>query len=320
MHKIILPFISAEQRRDDSILKRYCQLYCLYALQLYTKYDVEVVRDTGNKIKSIKHYAEFPKHTGQPETIFLFDEKPFLTSHDDNVYIVGNRWIDQLVEIGFGGIFLGQRRRSTEHLFDNKIPVFSLPGFGANPLLDCEGHIWHSISLNAEKNISVFFGGNFRTDGRRRGEERSKAAQRLRKIPNTQIHDNCKQWSTYAEYLSLMCKSKIAWCPRSISGFPDTNCNGYTGRELEACCLEVMVLRPPLGNIETEQRIPGVHFVEVRNDLSDLLDKTLYYLEHEEERLNIAREGRLWYERNISPLARAHSMYDSCLSALQRKS
>jgi len=76
-------------------------------------------------------------------------------------------------------------------------------------------------------------------------------------------------------------------------------------------CLENLVIRHPIGVIETEPRIDRKHYVEIQNDDSDLLELLYYYLEHDDERKEIAHNGRLWYERNGSPTARAYHIVES---------
>lgn len=44
---------------------------------------------------------------------------------------------------------------------------------------------------------------------------------------------------------------------------------------------------------------PGVHYVEVANDLSDLVEKCRYYIRHEDERERIARAGREHFDKYL---------------------
>jgi hypothetical protein len=45
--------------------------------------------------------------------------------------------------------------------------------------------------------------------------------------------------------------------------------------------------------------LPGVHYVEVADDLSDLADKVRFYLRHDKERTRIASAGREYFDRYL---------------------
>jgi len=81
--------------------------------------------------------------------------------------------------------------------------------------------------------------------------------------------------------------------------------------------LECCIFRHPNNLIEVEPRISGVHYVEIdENTHADLIPKINYYLEHEKERKEIAHNGRLWYERNGTAIARAKKIFEDCKSLL----
>jgi hypothetical protein len=44
---------------------------------------------------------------------------------------------------------------------------------------------------------------------------------------------------------------------------------------------------------------PGVHYVEIADDLSDLVDKCRHYLANDEERERIAKSGQNYFDRNL---------------------
>ena len=45
--------------------------------------------------------------------------------------------------------------------------------------------------------------------------------------------------------------------------------------------------------------VPGVHYVAIANDLSDLVDKTRHYLSHDDERERIAQAGSDYFDRYL---------------------
>jgi len=206
--------------------------------------------------------------------------------------------------------FISSLRTSTMFIFDNcKVPFFPCP-------LKTGSRIpFHYVEYihgkDNKKDIPVFFNGRAIV----RVARRFFGNLIIKSIPGSYIKflDDGIALSGH-EYVDMMSKSKISWCPRSIWSDPNRDCNTTIGKEIEAMCLESMVLKQPLGVIETEERIPGIHFVEYKNDSSDLIEKIEYYLEHEEKRKEIARNGRLWWERNCSPISRSVYMFNKAIS------
>lgn len=209
--------------------------------------------------------------------------------------------------------FIFSHRYSTTYIFKNTSPAYPLPGKYSPYLsvrLECDAH---SKSLQSKKDIPVFFSGRHTV----RVARKYFGKIIMQNFPNSHIHflENGK-FVSRDEYVDLMIRSKIAWCPRSVWSPPDRDCNIPVGQEYDAMPLELLIIKHPLGTIEAEERIAGVHFVEYKNDSSDLIEKIQYYLEHEDERKEIARNGRLWWERNCSTIARANFIMNSCLRSM----
>ncbi len=119
------------------------------------------------------------------------------------------------------------------------------------------------------------------------------------------------------EYINIMARAKIIWCPRTVRGTPNHEENSTSSKEYEAMCLGICIVKNPIGVAEVEKRLPGTHYAKIKNNNSDLIDVLNYYLDHDEEREKIAKNGRLWYERNASAQARAHRMFEDALSCIQ---
>lgn len=209
--------------------------------------------------------------------------------------------------------FIFCHRFSTTHIFKNTVPAYPLPGKYSPYLstrIECSAH---SESLQSQKDIPIFFSGRHSVRVARRYFGRSIKQN----FPDAHIHFlESGTALDRDEYVDLMIRSKIAWCPRSVWSLPDKDCNVPCGKEFDAMPLELLIVKHPLGTIESEERIAGVHYVEYKNDSSDLIEKLEYYLEHEDERKEIARNGRLWWERNCSTVARANFIMNSCLHSM----
>lgn len=91
---------------------------------------------------------------------------------------------------------------------------------------------------------------------------------------------------TFSEYYREMAQSRIFVSP---SGWCE-----YTPKDYEALYFGALLLKPSLEHIKTEPDVclPGETYVPLDWDMSDMLQKCRYYLEHEEERRGIADTGR----------------------------
>ena len=317
-HVIILPDPSKfPQTHFGSHWRTSRMAACLKILPTHYP-NIKVVTDTNNFHNKLPPFVHMANRNGQYSGFFMVDDNLFMVADTDWPIKNHEIWVPHYEKWGVKGFFLACPRYSTEFIFkDSKVPVFPLggkPGPGI-PLSYMEGRA-HADAMQARKTVPVSFCGNLRSR-----MARLAAARNIRKyIPNSVVR-NIKTSDPRGTidglaYIELMKISEIIWCPRSGWSNPEHDCNAPIGREFEAMCLENIVIKHSIGTKETEIRIPGIHFVEIQNDDSDLIEKIQYYLEHENERKEIAYNGRLYYEKNCSSLARANKLLNSCLGSI----
>ncbi|MCF7985097.1 MAG: glycosyltransferase [Thiohalocapsa sp.] len=94
---------------------------------------------------------------------------------------------------------------------------------------------------------------------------------------------------SFSEYYREMSQSRIFVSP---SGWCE-----YTPKDYEAMYFGALLLKPSLEHIKTEPDVcfPNETYVPLRWDMSDMLEKCSYYLEHEDERARIAENARKAY-------------------------
>lgn len=254
--------------------------------------------------------SRFPQSASEIHSFFMVNDNVFIANANDKPI----RW-DWIKYSEFTtAFFIFCHRFSTTFIFKDTVPAYPLPGKSAAhfSLVQLE-HNAHSRSLQSEKDIPVFFSGRHSC----RVARKHSGNTIKRHFPDAYIHFLETRTSlSKDEYMDTIIRAKIAWCPRSVWSPPDPECNSSIPKEFEAMGLELLLVKHPIGVIETEERIPGVHFVEIKNDSSDLIEKLQYYLEHEDERKEIAHNGRLWWERNCSTVARANFIMNSCLRSM----
>lgn len=249
-------------------------------------------------------------------SFFFVNNNLFMIIACDDPTINHELWIDHYINSGVKAFFVLQNRRSTQFIFKNcKIPVYPLPGKLGMAFAEFEYFV-HQMSMTSQKDIPVFFCGRYRNNFWRY----SIVEKIQQNFPDAFLFNKRKgRTISDDEYLDKLCRSKIAWCPKSVVAKPDSEANGFTARECEAMCAQVLVLRNSNNLIESEERISGIHYVETTNEKNDVINKIKYYLEHDDERETIAYNGRLWYERNCTSFARSIYILNCCIKTLKNE-
>lgn len=312
-HNIILPEFPILRNSEYMISRHISCLLCLPAFndEISVVCSNELLKPYVDKILS--NPPPMSNKNGRLSGLFVVNDHVFMFITTDRPVDNAQNWVPYYSQY-VSGFFLCCHRHSTSYIFDNcGVPVFPV-GFCPDRFVPMHymEHGAHTKSMTCEKDISVFFQGRYSC----RGPRRSNANMIKSKIPNARIANADVRYIPGNEYLDLMCRSKIVWSPRTVKCPPDFDCNSTPGKEGEAMCLECLLVKNPIGVTEPEKRIPGVHFVEYDNYSTDLIEKLEYYLKHEDERKEIAHNGRLWWERNCSTLARAKQIFSDCLSAI----
>jgi len=220
--RIVLPNVeksSPVARQRDRDFRMYKFAACLHLLKCYEK-DVEVVADNGEMALAI---PPMPK-TIRPHRwwssdnyfgYFMVQNKLFLINDKDDFTF---RWKDNLKhfhDIGIAAIFVLHRRTSTEFIFDeSSIPMFCISLPLEEPVLPTvfADRLAHSKSLSCDKDISIFFHGRYYP----RISRQYVSGVIRKEFPDSLVRcTNGITTITGQEYLDLMCRSKIVWCPRS---------------------------------------------------------------------------------------------------------
>ena len=295
---------------------------CLWTLPMINKW-VTVQYDDGSRKeppREVNKHKCLSNGNGKYASFFWVNEHVFMIVDADRPTKNYKAWTSYYEDQGVAGFFVFCNRKSTQFIFENcSIPVFpcNFPPYYQFPQDTLEEA--HANLLEREKNISVFYRGK-----PKHNDIRVKWAKVIQDtIPNAHSINNSKGDNTgqgikIPEYVDLMSRAKIAWIPKSCLCPPYEHENVSIARDAEAMCLEALVLRNPLSEIQRVPKLPGVHYVEYAEDCSDLIDKIRYYLEHEDERKQITTNARIYYERYGSPLGRAKLIFKDCLSVIKK--
>ncbi len=326
-HIIVLPNPHAAHFIHPSVQTRDWRTYqysnVLNTLQDHRDIDVEVITDNDNKLSQrVPMRKKFGSDIGRYANFFTLDNELFMIHVGDLIQEFTSDLLIHYASKGVRAIFILQRRTCFEYIFDNSpIPIFSMGSSSDSLAYNLRREqIMHSKSMNSVKKTSVFFSGSARF--------RRHLSSRIRSSISDTVITPLEKPSEYGrifdksptaflspdEYFEKMCQSKIVWCPHTAPRGSD-DCHLVTSREFEAMCLEILVVKPKPGIIEPEPRIAGVHYVEVEDH--NLVDKIQYYLDHDDERKEIAHNGRLWFERNSSVHARAKHLFECSLNTIR---
>ncbi len=309
-HIIVLP--NPEDRRFEKNRNRDWRTYQYSKnLKILHGEDIHVENDNDSLADLIPLRQVPAGDVGRYANFFTLDNELFMIHVGDTIQQYDDGAIEYYAKGGVRAIFILQRRTCFEYIFDNSpIPIFFLNA--SSDYLTNNPHFeqtLHLKSMNSIKKNSVFFSGKPRVrTGRKELGNHIKSC----------ISDSVIRYGGFTpdEYLDEMCQSKIVWCPTTTAPCRATSyCNLQTGRDFEALCCELLVIKPKPGVPENEPRIDKVHYVEAKDD--EIVDKIQYYLDHDDERKEIAHNGRLWFMRNSSELARAKHLFESSLSVIK---
>lgn len=238
---------------------------------------------------------------------FMVNNFLFMIDHGEHVNNRGAWIIGKYVKPQqLAGIFMEQMEKRADYKKSN-IPILPLAYGTKQPSLWLNQHVYHDLGLNGPKKHSVHFIGCFSTNNK----QRNAFAKQLSKIPNAKIENrSASKRVDFDEYMRDMAASQIVWCPPG--GRPKTH------REIEAYCCEIAVMMPKQNIIEQEVVKPDVHYICIKDDYSDASQQVEKYLNDPDALKNIARNGRLWYERNASDVSRAKYIHEKCLKIIAR--
>jgi hypothetical protein len=111
-----------------------------------------------------------------------------------------------------------------------------------------------------------------------------------------------EQYLPYDEYLDVVFRSRLLYCPKNAWHEPGSDGAGErTYRLFENLALGCVCLSSPVRlHCDFE---PGVHYVAIRGDFGDLEDVITHYLSRPDKLAQIRRNVQPLYEQHLSPIA-----------------
>jgi len=164
---------------------------------------------------------------------------------------------------------------------------------------------WHFQEDIKEKTIDVFCCFGFTHEIRRKIRNLLQTDERLKKynvIAN--VNDCGDKMFGYKGYLEMLSSAKINIVARG-HGMDSV-------RRFESVTFSGLVLADKLPLITPNDYENQKHIVYYKNDLSDLVEKIVYYLEHEEERKKIGEAGREHTFKYHTSIRRAEYFLSIC--------
>jgi hypothetical protein len=284
----------------------------LYFLEVCNKANVYRDEDVGfpiaqrvDELDNIRR--QFPRHPAMDSGLFfMVNGHLFMIDHGEKI---GDRapWgLGKLVERDkLCGIFLEQTDEDLD-TSKSKVPVIPLSYGAKQPSLWLNQAEYHQLGVQKDKKYSVHFIGNFTTNK----SDRNRQAELIASIPNSKIeHRKNSKRLDFHDYMKDLASSYMVWCPPG--GRPKTH------REIEAMCCEVAVVMPRQRIMEQEDLIPDFHYIQIQDDYKNAVEKINYFLQNKEALAEIAKNGRLWFERNCSESARAKFILEKCLQLIE---
>ncbi len=164
---------------------------------------------------------------------------------------------------------------------------------------------WHLQKDIEEKTIDVFCSFGFTHNIRKNIRNLLHQNERLKEYKVIANVNNCgDKMFGYKGYLEMLASAKINIIARG---------HGIdTVRRFEAPTFSGLVLADRLPLITLNDYEDQKHIVYFKNDLSDLVDKIIYYLEHEEKRRQIGEAGRVHTFKYHTSVRRAEQFLSVC--------
>lgn len=266
-----------------------------------------VINDKGPMPIPPRHKHMIADNNGKYGGFFTINGKVFGVFDTDNPESNVSEWA-RYYQGKVTAIFLVNYFKKLKPIFEEiglkVLPIFSGPNFGA-PFVEQEV----TPLPQDQRTVSVFFLGKFKNHVLRDSWSNLVMSQ----ISDCCIRNSSQIWVSEKEYFDTIRKSKIVWSPPTcVERHADKST--MVIRDREAMCVESLCVRLPIDSCYPAEMIPGEHFVQYSRDGSDLVDTLKYYLENEEERHRIARNGREFFLRHLTVQARAKYLLDACLS------